>query len=94
MGRQDRLNRIYQPLIDFAVVKERMALADGEEQILSEIWGPEYRNQTEYLRVYIGRLRQRVEALWRRSGPTRPEARRLQQSGRAQGWWQLAWRPL
>lgn len=29
--------------------------------LLSEIWGPEYRNQTEYLRVYIGRLRQKVE---------------------------------
>lgn len=29
--------------------------------LLSEIWGSEYRNQTEYLRVYVGRLRQKVE---------------------------------
>lgn len=29
--------------------------------LLSKIWGTEYRNQTEYLRVYIGRLRQKIE---------------------------------
>ena len=40
MGRQERLNEIYKPLIDFTVVKERMSLADGEEKILNEIWGP------------------------------------------------------
>ena len=29
--------------------------------LLGEVWGPEYRNQTEYLHVYIGRLRQKIE---------------------------------
>jgi len=29
--------------------------------ILQHVWGPEYGNETEYLRVYIGRLRQKVE---------------------------------
>jgi two-component system KDP operon response regulator KdpE len=29
--------------------------------LLGEVWGPEYRNQTEYLRVYVGRLRQKIE---------------------------------
>lgn len=30
--------------------------------ILKEIWGPEYGNEAEYLRVYIGRLRRKLEA--------------------------------
>jgi two-component system KDP operon response regulator KdpE len=29
--------------------------------ILQRVWGPEYGQETEYLRVYIGRLRQKVE---------------------------------
>lgn len=29
--------------------------------ILQEVWGPEYGDETEYLRVYIGRLRQKIE---------------------------------
>ncbi len=30
--------------------------------ILQHVWGPEYGNETEYLRVYIGKLRQKIEA--------------------------------
>lgn len=29
--------------------------------ILQNVWGPEYGNEAEYLRVYMGRLRQKVE---------------------------------
>lgn len=29
--------------------------------ILRNVWGPEYRREAEYLRVYIGRLRQKIE---------------------------------
>ncbi len=29
--------------------------------ILQHVWGPEYHTETEYLRVYIGRLRQKLE---------------------------------
>lgn len=29
--------------------------------ILQNIWGPEYSKEAEYLRVYIGRLRQKIE---------------------------------
>lgn len=32
------------------------------EAILKNVWGPEYGKETEYLRVYIGHLRQKVEA--------------------------------
>ena len=29
--------------------------------ILKHVWGPEYGEEAEYLRVYIGRLRQKIE---------------------------------
>ncbi|MEW6402153.1 MAG: response regulator transcription factor [Chloroflexota bacterium] len=29
--------------------------------ILQNVWGPEYGNEAEYLRVYVGRLRQKIE---------------------------------
>jgi two-component system KDP operon response regulator KdpE len=31
-------------------------------QILGEIWGPAHGNDTQYLRVFIGQLRQKLEA--------------------------------
>ena len=31
------------------------------EAILKNVWGPEYGEETEYLRVYIGHLRQKIE---------------------------------
>jgi len=30
--------------------------------MLQHVWGPEYGDEAEYLRVYIGRLRQKIEA--------------------------------
>ena len=37
------------------------------ETLLRRVWGTEYRGETEYLRVYIGRLRRKLEA-----DPARP----------------------
>jgi len=37
------------------------------EAILKSVWGPEYGQETEYLRVYIGHLRQKIE-----TDPTNP----------------------
>jgi two-component system KDP operon response regulator KdpE len=37
-------------------------------QILREVWGPEYVDETHYLRVYFAQLRQKLE-----SDPTRPQ---------------------
>ncbi len=37
-------------------------------QILKEVWGPTYGDQTHYLRVYIAHLREKIEA-----SPSRPE---------------------
>ena len=36
-------------------------------QILKEVWGPEYMDETHYLRVYFGQLRQKLE-----DDPARP----------------------
>lgn len=36
-------------------------------QLLKEVWGPSYANQTQYLRVYMGQLRHKLEA-----DPARP----------------------
>jgi two-component system KDP operon response regulator KdpE len=33
----------------------------GHQAILQQVWGPEYGQEKEYLRVYIGRLRQKIE---------------------------------
>jgi two-component system KDP operon response regulator KdpE len=37
-------------------------------QILREVWGPQYVDETHYLRVYMAQLRQKIEA-----DPTRPK---------------------
>jgi two-component system KDP operon response regulator KdpE len=37
-------------------------------QILKEVWGPNYAEQTHYLRVYMAHLREKIEA-----DPSRPE---------------------
>ncbi|MEW6240715.1 MAG: response regulator transcription factor [Chloroflexota bacterium] len=34
----------------------------SHHDILKTVWGPEYGNEVEYLRVYMGHLRQKVEA--------------------------------
>ena len=41
---------------------ENAGKALSHQMILQKIWGPEYGQENEYLRVYIGRLRQKLEA--------------------------------
>jgi two-component system KDP operon response regulator KdpE len=49
---------------EFALLK-LLALNAGKvlthKQILKEVWGPEYIEETHYLRVYFGQLRQKLE---------------------------------
>jgi two-component system, OmpR family, KDP operon response regulator KdpE len=33
----------------------------GHQQLLGEVWGPAYLDQTNYLRVYVGTLRRKLE---------------------------------
>ncbi len=55
---------------EFSLLQE-MVLHPGKifthEALLRRVWGTEYRSETEYLRVYIGRLRRKLE-----DDPTRP----------------------
>lgn len=32
-------------------------------ELLQKVWGPDYRNEQEYLRVFVNRLRKKIEAL-------------------------------
>ena len=34
-----------------------------QQSLLAEVWGPGYRDETNYLRVYIGNLRRKLERL-------------------------------
>jgi two-component system KDP operon response regulator KdpE len=38
-----------------------------QRQLLTEVWGPEYEKETQYLRVYLGQLRRKLEP-----DPSRP----------------------
>ncbi|EFH82596.1 response regulator transcription factor [Ktedonobacter racemifer] len=55
---------------EFHLLQE-LALHPGKifthEALLRRVWGVEYRSESEYLRVYIGRLRRKLEA-----NPSRP----------------------
>ncbi|HEX7735406.1 MAG TPA: response regulator transcription factor [Ktedonobacteraceae bacterium] len=55
---------------EFALLQE-LALHPGKifthEALLRRVWGTEYRSESEYLRVYIGRLRRKLE-----NDPARP----------------------
>jgi DNA-binding response OmpR family regulator len=55
---------------EFALLQE-LALHPGKifthEALLRRVWGAEYRSESEYLRVYIGRLRRKLE-----DDPARP----------------------
>ena len=51
-----------------AYLMEHAGKALPHKAILRHVWGPEYGQETEYLRVYIGRLRQKLE-----DDPSAPE---------------------
>jgi two-component system KDP operon response regulator KdpE len=42
------------------LIRHRGALVP-HRRLLAEVWGPQYRAQTNYLRVYLGQLRQKLE---------------------------------
>lgn len=46
---------------------DHAGMALPHDAILKNVWGPEYGEETEYLRVYIGHLRQKIE-----KDPTNP----------------------
>jgi|SRR5579883_595009 len=49
---------------EFSLLEQLITRPDvvvTHRELLSNVWGAEYRDETEYLRVYIGRLRRKIE---------------------------------
>jgi DNA-binding response OmpR family regulator len=64
-SREVRLTRTEFNLLYYLV--DHSGKAVPHTTLLSEVWGPEYRTQTEYLHVYVRRLRHKIE-----DDPTNP----------------------
>ncbi len=64
-GEEVHLTPIQYKLLVFLVRHAGKVLT--HRQILSEVWGPAYATQAQYLRVYMGQLRQKLEV-----DPARP----------------------
>ncbi|HEU0169468.1 MAG TPA: response regulator transcription factor [Chloroflexota bacterium] len=50
--------------LEFSILEELVSHPDvvvSHRQLLTAVWGAEYRDETEYLRVYMGRLRRKLE---------------------------------
>ena len=50
---------------EFSLLEQLVTRPDTvvtHRELLSNVWGAEYRDETEYLRVYVGRLRRKLEA--------------------------------
>jgi len=49
---------------EYSLIEEMVTRPDvvvTHRQLLTNVWGAEYRDETEYLRVYMGRLRRKLE---------------------------------
>jgi two-component system KDP operon response regulator KdpE len=49
---------------EFSLLEQLVTRPDvvvTHRELLSNVWGAEYRDETEYLRVYVGRLRRKIE---------------------------------
>jgi len=58
-GEQVKLTPTEYSLLEQLVTRPDTVLTHRE--LLSNVWGAEYRDETEYLRVYMGRLRRKLE---------------------------------
>lgn len=58
-GQAIRLTRTEFELLHFLMQHAGRVLT--HRRILQQVWGPEYGDESEYLRVYIGRLRRKIE---------------------------------
>ena len=64
-GQEVQLTPIEFKLLGMLVKHSGMVLT--HKQLLTEVWGPAYADETHYLRVYMGQLRHKLE-----SDPARP----------------------
>ena len=58
-GRVTRLTPTEQNLLHYFVMHPNTALP--HDQILQAVWGPDYGNEVEYLRVFVNQLRKKIE---------------------------------
>jgi two-component system, OmpR family, KDP operon response regulator KdpE len=58
-GRVTRLTPTEQDLLHYFVMHPNTALP--HDQILQAVWGPDYGNEVEYLRVFVNQLRKKIE---------------------------------
>ena len=58
-GRAERLTPTEQKLLRYFVTHADSVLP--HEQILQAVWGPDYGEEVEYLRVYVNQLRRKIE---------------------------------
>ncbi|HIP71701.1 MAG TPA: response regulator transcription factor [Anaerolineae bacterium] len=65
-GQRLKLTQTEYDLLRYLMRHQGKALS--HRRILQAVWGPEYGDEAEYLRVYIGRLRRKIE-----KDPTKPE---------------------
>jgi two-component system KDP operon response regulator KdpE len=65
-GKEVRLTRTEYRLLQVLVVHADKVLTHS--QLLNEVWGPNYEDQSHYVRVYMGQLRLKLEA-----DPARPK---------------------
>jgi two-component system KDP operon response regulator KdpE len=59
LGKQVRLTPTEWKLLESLVVSAGTLV--GQTRLLHEVWGPAYGTETQYLRVYIGQLRRKLE---------------------------------
>ena len=58
-GRVTRLTPTEQDLLHYFVMHPNIVLP--HDQILQAVWGPDYGNEVEYLRVFVNQLRKKIE---------------------------------
>lgn len=64
-GKEVNLSATEYKLLHYLVANAGKVLL--HEDLLSKVWGPEYRDEVDYLRVYVHHLRQKIE-----TNPTKP----------------------
>ena len=48
-------------LPDMEVLARHVGCLVGQRQLLQEVWGPAYETETNYLRIYLAKLRKKLE---------------------------------
>lgn len=58
-GQQVRLTPTEWHMVE--ILSRHVGKLVSQRQLLQEVWGPQYENESDYLRVYMGRIRRKLE---------------------------------